>query len=196
MEYGRLLGIITFLVGLLLAVGYECLICRDEREQDDREHKEKDGYISAIRGAVDKSHIDRVLKDYEIMNREVETRGNITLVVGTILITASFYVLGTASIYKEASSLKYAMAIVSITLYVLWLFVLNYTSKTLDNMTFSRMRAVEEALSDEKVLGYDFGIHRYIRGETGNRRWIEIRRRFWVWVLILLFIGWALVLSA
>lgn len=188
-----MISVITILVGLLLAVGYESLFCRDSSERCKRENSQKHHeYLKRLRNVGD-DHIDVVLKDYETMNREIQNRGTITQAVGAILITASFLILGNVVGGKITSNVKYAMGIVSIALYVVWLFVLNYTTKKLDNMTFSRIRAIEGTLSDEKRLNYDFGIHSYIEDETKTTLWIKIRRRFWVWVLILLFVGWAVI---
>jgi len=85
------------------------------------------------------------------------------------------------------------MAVVSILLYVVWFFVLNFTTKGLDNMTFSRMRAIEDALT--ATFHYKFGIHSYIEYESEESCWLKIRRRFWLWVLVLLIVAWASVLA-
>jgi len=199
MEYGWLLGIITFLVGLLLAVGYECLFCRDEKERCERESSpEYSEYKKSIKESIEKNpdFTDFVLRDYETMNREIQNRGTITEAVGAILITASFLILANVVGDKITSNVKYAMGIVSIALFVVWLFVLNYTTKKLDNMTFSRMRAIEQELGEK--FGYRFGVHSHIKEETEPKccketLWINIRRRFWVWILILLSFGWALI---
>lgn len=63
------------------------------------------------------------------------------------------------------------MAVASIGLYVLWLFILHYTSKKLDEITYSRIKAIKKALSER--IGYEFGIHRYIDKETKSSLWIE-----------------------
>ena len=190
-----MIGVITFSAGILLALINECLTRRDRRKQDEREKsKEHREYLQRL-GEVNDNHMDHILKDYETMNREIHNRSVITEAVGAILITASFLILANTVAYKVTLNSKYSMCIISMLLYVLWFFVLHNTTKELDNMMFSRIRAIEEALSDEKKLNYDFGIHRYIRGETRNTHWIGIRRRFWVWVLLLLFSGWGLILS-
>jgi len=50
-------------------------------------------YISKVKETA-KERLDVVLKDYEITNKEVERRENITLLIGSILITGSILVLG------------------------------------------------------------------------------------------------------
>ena len=187
---GWILPVIVILsVGAVLAVVHEYWYECDRREQHKRENRDEyDKYIFAIKD-VDESHIDHVLKDYEIMNRETDSRGNITEAVGAILITASFLILGNAVAKEVDLGLKYALAAVSMALYVVWFFFLELTTRKLDGMTFSRMRAIEDALTLR--FHYKFGIHNYVKYETGKARWLEFRRHCWLVVLILLFAGWA-----
>ena len=166
-------------------------MCRDEKQKNEWEGREE--FINAVKG-VDKPHIKFVLKDYQTMNQEIRSRGSITLIVGTILITASFLILGDAAKYRYSLDLKVVMAIVSIGLYLSWFFILNYTTKKLDNMTFSRMKAIESGLTQRiNIQHFNFGIHTYIEQRYHEKKWIEIRRRFWVVVMMLLFTGWGLV---
>jgi len=83
-----LAGAMVLAVGAILAVLHEYWFQSDKWEQEKRENRdERDKYICAIKD-VDKFHLEHVLKDYEIMNRQVESRGIITEAVGAILITA------------------------------------------------------------------------------------------------------------
>jgi len=193
-----MIGIVTFLVGLLLAIGYQCLVCRDKEEQNERERKLRKEYVPPMQRDIEEPNIELILKDYETMNREIHNRAIITQGIGAILIGASFLILGNVAMGKCLSqNSKYSMSIVSLGLYVLWLFVFHRTAKKLDDMTYGRIRVIEGVLSkeEEKNKKCDFGIHRYIYSEAEKSRWISFRRGFWTEVLILLFIGWALVLS-
>lgn len=149
-------------------------------------------FISNIKDSIKrKQSLNTVLKDYEITNREIERRENITLLIGSILITGSILVVG----YTVTSpGPKYPYAVTSIFLFILWLFVLHNTTKKLDSMSYSRVRAMEEALSEH--FGYDFGIHRYLYSKTkkncGTVWWLRWRRFFWGFILILLSFVWLL----
>jgi len=186
--------------GIVLAVGITLAVVSlfwSKYEKTEQDRKEDCGnyllYIDRVSNTAE-THIDVVLKDYETMNREIQNRGTITLGVGAILVAASFLILGNTATNKGlALDTKFAVAIVSILLYILWLFVFHDTTKKLDNMTFSRLRAIEKGLRQR--FGYDFGIHTYLKDQVEKTRWIKYRRPFWVWILVLLFIGWGFIVA-
>lgn len=139
--------------------------------------------------AIYNGNIDGVLKDYEISNKEIQRRDNITLIIGSILITISLLILAYTSV-SENSTPRSIYAGSSIGLYSIWLFVLHYTSKKLDTLSYERIKVIEEVLS--KHLGYGFGIHSYISKKTSGELWLFLRRIFWGFVLLLLSFGWML----
>lgn len=124
-----------------------------------------------------------ILKDYEISNREIERRENITLLIGSILITASILLL-----INAIPNVKWVFAAASIFTFTLWLFLIHLMTKKLDDLSYSRVRTMEEALA--KMAGYEFGIHRYLLRKTNKTTWIKMRRCFWGFLLILLSIAW------
>lgn len=139
--------------------------------------------------------LEGVLKDYEILNAELQRRENISLVIGTILIAASLLIFGQTAVSEEIGSPMGVSAISSIGLFALWLYFLHGTGKKLDDIALKRARALEEAVS--KCLGYEFGIHSYTLKETRNRignpkLWLRRRRTFWFTVLGLLSFSWLL----
>lgn len=142
---------------------------------------------------------DIVLKDYEITNKEVERRDNIDMIVGTILVTASFVILGNvASTTTSASTTSawiFPYALCSISLFASWLFVLHHTTAKLDSFAYERMRALERSISQHS--GYAFGIHSYTydkRQKDGKLVWwADIRRQFWGIILIVLSIFWLVI---
>jgi hypothetical protein len=151
-------------------------------------------FKSKIQDAIKNKHgMEPVLKDYEITNKEIERRENITLLIGSILITGSVLILGNTLINNNAVP-KFPYALTSILVFVLWLFVLHATTKKLDSMSYSRARAIEEALSDH--FGYDFGVHKYLYSKTkkncGTVWWLKWRKIFWGLILILLSSVWLL----
>lgn len=184
---------IVSVVGIIAAMCYlfltECLY-GSKKKSDPK-------FIADIQASIkDKNGLDSVLKNYEIANREIERRENITLLIGSILITGSILVLGnTAKSENELATPIYIYAVTSILLFVLWLFVLHCTSRELDNLAYSYVKDIEEALSES--FGYRFGIHRYLYSKTHKNNktvwWLRVRRFFWGFVLILLSIAWLLV---
>lgn len=140
-----------------------------------------------------KNALDAVLKDYETTNKEIDRRENITLIVGTILITGSLIILGNTATANPVTRFPYAFS--SILLYVLWLLASHLTTTKLDYMTFTRARAIETALKEH--FGYDFGVHKYVMDKTNNKDetapWVEIRRNFWGIILIALSISWLVI---
>lgn len=137
-----------------------------------------------------KNALDAVLKDYEITNKEIDRRENITLIVGTILITGSLIILGNTATANPVIRFPYAFS--SILLYVLWLLASHLTTTKLDYMTFTRARAIETALKEH--FGYDFGVHKYVMDKMKNKDeafpWVECRRNFWGIILIALSVSW------
>jgi len=139
----------------------------------------------------EKGKLDVILKDYEISNREIERRDHITLLIGSILITGSFLtLLYYLSNFKELTNIRSIFALTSIFSFSLWLFFLHYTSVRLDNLSYSRVRTIEEALREK--FGYEFGIHWYLHRKIHGDKWISWRRKFWGIIFGLLSFAWLL----
>jgi hypothetical protein len=141
-----------------------------------------------------KNALDTVLKDYEMTNKEIDRRENITLIVGTILITGSLIILGNTATANPVIRFPYAFS--SILLYVLWLLASHLTTTKLDYMAFTRARAIEIALKEH--YGYDFGVHKYVWDKMSNKDgkaflWVEFRRNFWGIILIALSVSWLII---
>jgi len=150
---------------------------------------------------ISDSKLNLVLKDYEIANQELQRRDNITLLIGSILVASSFFILANTSISKGPYPMSgYAFA--SVGLYLIWLWTTHYTSKRLDETAYRRIRAIEEALSkkeeEKSIFGYQFGIHTYTILNTRSKndkekpaQWLQKgRRNIWGYILILLTLSW------
>jgi hypothetical protein len=155
------------------------------------------------------TRLEIIIEDYKAGNSEIGRRDNITLLVGTILVTSSLLILGTTAreilgtIAQERPQDSMGIwASVSIGLFLIFLFVLHDTGKRLNGLTYYRIEAIEQALTShfnpnsgkEQHEGYNFGIHSYLHRETKEQRvwWLRLRRTFWADVLMLLSIGWLL----
>lgn len=152
-----------------------------------------------------------VLKDYEISNVTVHRRDNIDLLVGSILVTASLLVLANTGTSEKLAHSMWVYALASIGLSSFWLIIMHYRSKMLNDISFYRIKAIEEAIKQppEKATGkatdksmtkfsYEFGIHSYNIDKTrscDNKKpiwWLRLRRTFWGIVLFLLSLAWML----
>jgi hypothetical protein len=172
--------------GVLIGLIY---IVTEASEEDNPNFEE---FKIEIQKSMHIQGIDFAMQDYESSVKEVERRENIDLVVGTILITASLLVLGNTA--TAGISYKFPYAMVSIFVFVAWLYVLHFTTKWLDSIAYSRIRAIEEAISSYST--YNFGIHKYMfkRTHKGKQivRRLQIRRFFWGFIIIILSVAWLL----
>lgn len=81
----------------------------------------------------------------------------------------------------------FSSAFSSITVFLVWLLFLHFTTRSLDNQAYARVRTIEEYVDEQSK--YEFGIHRFhflIRDEW----WMLARRGFWGFVLIFLCLSW------
>lgn len=147
------------------------------------------------------TRLNIIIEDYKASNSEIGRRDNITLLVGTILVTSSLLILGTTAKERPQNSMG-IWASVSIGLFLIFLFVLHDTGKRLNGLTYDRVEAIEQALTNhfnpksgkEQHESYNFGIHSYLHRKTREQRewWLRLRRTFWADVLMILSIGWLL----
>jgi len=177
---------IISILGILLGLFYMATESSEEASPKFDEFRRQVQISIRFRGDT-----DVVLQDYESSIKEVDRRENIGLLIGSILITGSLIILGNTATSENP---KFPYALTSILIFVVWLFVLHHTTKWLDSMAYSRIRALEEAISSH--AGYDFGIHSYMYGRTHPRnralRRLRVRRLFWGFVLVSLSIAWLL----
>lgn len=188
-----LLTFIVSIIGICSAIIYLHVIELSHEKYDDSDKAKRKLFISKIfeglKCTKTSERLKGVLKDYEITNREIERRENITLLIGTILITGSILILGNTA---NINGPKFPYALASILLFIIWLFVLHLTTKELDNMSYPRARDIEEALS--KYFEYRFGIHSFLFSKTQKNGkpvwWLDVRRAFWAIILILISSIW------
>jgi hypothetical protein len=180
------------------------------------------GWTPRGKGTVEQERIaiDIVLRDIETANREISRRDQITLVVGTILITSTFLILANAaSLLREnglGTELRLSLgvhAFASVGLFTIWLLILYDTAKRLNGLVFKRIRAMEQALTEflqapvappppmnhqSPVIRegnrepFAFGTHSYLDMITENQTacWLRLRRSFWALVLLFLSSSW------
>ncbi len=187
------------LIGLLFAIVYTTFVpCKAQDEQTIK----SDAVTGIPIGLSDR---ELLLKDYEITNQEIERREDITLVVGSILIAAAFLIASQPFLLENEKLIPIA-ALASIVLYLLWAFVLHLTTKNIDDIAYTRIHVLEERIgalakpsqpadgNDSEVqITYNFGTHKFLQDQLGNKWWMQIRRRFWGFIFVMLCIYWILI---
>lgn len=138
-----------------------------------------------------------ILADYASGNEEVRRRDNVTLLVGSILITSSFIILGNVMLKSDLPISIFSLA--SIGLFLIWLLALHETGKKENKITYDHLKAIEAALTQhfkgqDGSLKYSFGTHYLICRRSSDQKewWLRGRRMFWAFVLLLLSIAWML----
>jgi hypothetical protein len=183
------------IIGLFLGLLYILRVWSGEPQKEKDYDEDLAEKISQLK--MTNQLLETILKDYENSNTENQKRDNITLLIGSILVTASLLVLASTVSEKLVRPIGF-YALISIGLYSLWLFILHTTSKELDRITYYRIKAIEKGLS--RHFGYQFGIHSYISEKTQKKLndntktylWLRRRRIFWGIIWLLLSFSWML----
>ena len=122
---------------------------------------------------------------YEQINERVRSRENVTVVVGSIFVTASVLLLGSSVDLKQGTNpvLKDALLLASLALYAIWLLAFSLPANKLSSIELHQLRQMEKSSN----LGVN--VHTYLWDEIRNKSWYKhLRRQIWLypfWVLIL-----------
>lgn len=175
-------------------IGYQAFR-RHNTESDTRD--ERNRIAEWLREDQDNNKLRIILADYEAGNEEVRRRDNVTLLVGTILITSSFLILGSAATVTSQPMSVFSMA--SIGLFLIWLLALHETGKVTNGITYNHLKSIEGGLTDRfqgqnQTTHYEFGTHLLVCNRTNDQAagWLKFRRMFWGIVLLLLSFSWLL----
>jgi len=185
---------LTFILSVaVIIIAFYYILKKWAQGRHSRDPNLEEGVVRSINDQFCNSDnvIRAILEDYSATLEEVGRRDNLTLLTGTILITASFLLLAEAG--KNQDSQKIIFALASLGLYLAWLMFFHETAQRLNEIAFQRARAIEHALT--RHFHYDFGIHSYITTHTeeGTAPWLRmVRRIFWYVVLLLLAFSWML----
>lgn len=185
------------LLGIVLSIGYILVqALRPYNTPKDIEEEQKN-ITEWLKDDKDGNKLKVVLADYAAGNEEIRRRDNVTLLVGTILITSSFLILGNVMLKQELPTSVFSLA--SIGLFSIWLLVLHETGKKINKIAYDHLKSIEAALTlhftgQDKELMYTFGTHSIVCDKTGDQSawWLRVRRMFWAFVLLLLSIAWLL----
>ncbi|TET19328.1 hypothetical protein E3J74_07125 [Candidatus Bathyarchaeota archaeon] len=126
---------------------------------------------------------------YEYIGEGIRSRDSISIVAGTVLITASLLLLGSCAQFPDFIS-KLPIVFASLAIYSLWLIGFNLTTKKVNALDYSRLRKME------KETDYNINIHTYRLGKVKDENWWKhLRRKIWVWLLWVLIIVSIAILS-
>ena len=185
------------IVGIILSILYILNQARHDYNTSNEISSEQNKILNWLNNDDEKqTRLNLMLKDYEIANDAVDRRDNVTLLVGSILITSSFLIL--ANVALKSGQPTFIFSIASIGLFSIWLLALHDTGKKVNNITYRHIKAVEGAIRthfQEDNISYDFGNNLTICYKTEDQSvwWLRLRRTFWAIVLLLLSISWFLV---
>lgn len=121
---------------------------------------------------------------YEQINERVRSRENVTVVVGSLFVTASFLLMSSSVDLPPGSNLvlKDMLVLASLALYSIWLLAFSLPANKLSSRELCRLRQME-AYAD-----YRINVHTYLWENVRNKGWYRyLRRQIWVfpfWVLV------------
>lgn len=125
-------------------------------------------------------------EEYRTLNKEIERRERSMIMMGSIFLPISLLILGQATTVGNLD-VKFLLVCASMALYSIWLFAVQGTSWWLDEITYARIRGLEEQLGIE--------VHCYVgRQVEGNLR-IYVRRHHWAIFLVTLFVVAIIIMS-
>lgn len=171
------------IIGLLISVVYFFL-----------QSTSNEDLTAAVEGLVDENNGPRMPGypermhlelEYETLNRNVEERGKQTLTTGSIVLAASFLVMGEAfSLSVKDILLLPIIVIISVLLFGSWL-LFYATTKRLDDICYERMRCIEAF--------YGTRVHRLLWDRARGAPWYQFGRLLtWqlpFWILIIFGVG-------
>ncbi len=125
---------------------------------------------------------------YEQISANIRSRDNMSIVSGTILITASVVLLASfAELVSRGTidfNIRIAVVTASLAIYSIWLLGFDMTTNKIDDMCYSKLRKMEREADPRLNIHFD------MRARLHGKKWYEWgRRKVWLylfWVLILL----------
>jgi len=110
---------------------------------------------------------------YEELRAGIRSRDNMTIIAGSIMVSASLILLGILVQIQSNTYIDFGMeALMTATImsiYSIWFVGFNLTSKKLDHMQYDRLVEMEEAK--------DFKLVRFMREKLEDKNWLKYVRR-------------------
>jgi hypothetical protein len=184
----RLFFIILYLIGgIIIYIIYSRLESVTEEDVKNARQglTDENGQILALE-QLDQVEACNLNLEYETLNKNVDERGNQTLLSGSIILAASFLVmLGALSLGRANILLLPFVILISLLLYGYWLTLFASTRK-LDTISFIRMRAIEEIKH--------IRVHRLLNEVTQSKPLHQIARRLYMQVIFWILITFGIII--
>jgi hypothetical protein len=127
---------------------------------------------------------------YEEISANIRSRDNMSIVGGTILVTASILLLTSAvGLIGQGTidfNIRVALVLASLAIYSIWMLGFDLTTDKVNDICYSKLREME--MNTKPRLN----IHSDMRDRLTHKKWYKyVRRNIWLyllWVLILLSI--------
>jgi len=174
-----LVSSVIVIFGILISSYY----LHEDRIEDSKPCKKKEQYTPKYN---DK---ELFMLQFEQISAGIRSRDNISIVAGTIFITASLLLLGSCAQPPDFIS-KLPIVFASLAIYALWLIGFNVTSKKVNDLDYSRLKEME------RFSNCNINIHCHRLGKVKDENWFKyLRRKIWLWLLWVLIIVSIAILS-
>ena len=130
-----------------------------------------------------------MINNYDVCNQNINQRETITLIIGSILLSSSFAIIGQYLISKNGS-LTYS-SFLSIGLYAFWVLILHSTTRVYEKEAYERLNVLELTLKE--LLGYEYGISNRLNKARHDNWYMKIRTCFWQLLLLFLSGTWLII---
>ena len=120
---------------------------------------------------------------YEQVNEAVRSRENVTVVVGSLFVTASVLLMSSAADPLQTGSVRQMLVLASLALYSIWLLAFSLPANMLSSMELFQLRQMEKKTQNK------INMHTYLWEKVKNAGWYKVlRRQIWIapfWVLVI-----------
>lgn len=184
------IGIITWAV-IVTGIFFDAEDEREPKKEEIMQGTERECKRKEALKELYKKHPDLFKLVYEQISAGIRSRDNMTIVAGSIMITASLLLLGT--LVQVQSTLDYEMRVSMIAtimaVYSIWFVCFNLTSGRLNRLQYEHLTNMEDAKH--------FRLHRLMREQVWDKKlkWFNYSRRpGWLYFFYVLTVACTIVL--
>ena len=170
---------VIVIIGILVSSYY----LHEDRIEESKPCKKKEQYTPKY-----EDH-ELFMLQYEQISAGIRSRDNISIIAGTVLITASLLLLGSCA-GLSGFIIKLPIIFASLAIYTIWLIGFNVTTKKVNDLDYSRLKEME------RFSNCNINIHSHRLEKVKDENWWKhLRRKIWLWLLWVLIIVSIAILS-